>query len=806
MNILKIPSFSAYKHPINFNSGEKRKSNHKNETQKVFSYPFTYPNFSSPLENYETAENIFRNNLKNGKPIFGTTKDVYKFWENPRIKMNIIKFLPVYAEEEAAKILSAGIRARQDREKFIGYMQIREFFKDYPLEEEQAIVDAQNKRDFTQYRQVAFAGKMTPEQESEAKDIVHWTALACAGTSALMGEAAAFGVEPWILRGTQFLMFQKLQHDLKVPAGASAIYMFKEMYAGCVLGIEGAKILSSMGALAVEAGTGGTATLPATGALRFSNGTLSFLVTEKMGRGYIRRVKANNMTFARQALEAGTYFGGKLFFIGVDGIAEEFTGKFSAVDGADAVKKAIEAIPDEKKEAMGEMLSSMIGLKTAERTSALFMWIFLPTFFGNKLFVAPEKQQDIKTMLKNSFKTAFFTSLVYELCDLATGEAITKEAEHTIKKFQEDFENSPGLCKEYLEKEKAFLDAVNIDTLSSEEFINQFKNKSFVFNLSLLTKDMIREIRDTWLSKESRKVASEGQKNAAAAAAAIKAREHNRGILTPLEQAQISRDMARLKKLFEAKKDMLSVTQGFGYDKIAGYQRKKELLLKAFLTPLALKNNPITETSAVPPRAIMFYGPTNTGKSTMAGALAEQGKCRTKVLRLGINHKDDSNAMEDFINNSNRHVCIIIDEAERLKRYPQTSEKIFRLMKTNPNVTFIMTTNNPEQIDGKLIGEAVKVPFGPADNDDIKSILKKYLLGKIDKNFDYEKVSQEIIKRAKSGAISNSQIAEVCKNLRTTAKGQISTADVLERIKVISPEISQEDLKNFAKQKEIFNP
>ena len=113
---------------------------------------------------------------------------------------------------------------------------------------------------------------------------------------------------------------------------------------------------------------------------------------------------------------------------------------------------------------------------------------------------------------------------------------------------------------------------------------------------------------------------------------------------------------------------------------------------------------------------------------------------------------------------------------------------------SNNNVTFMLTTNNPLDIDKDIIRQSVNIPVKPASKNDFVGVLKHYLKGLSEE--DYEEIAQNIVNNSNNGAYSNVQIEHMCYLAMTKDIDNIKQK-MIQLIKDKKPEISQKDIDKF---------
>ena len=434
-------------------------------------------------EDYYTAEIMFRNNLANFRGIFGSPDNADKLIQNDKIRRNVVVFFHKYAQEQLDEIDKKKILTIDEIKHKQDLAEVRDFFKEYEEswdESELGYSHIQN------YPIVSFAGRMTKDKENHCKNIVHAYSAACGLISAAMGEGAAVGADTPFLRTAQFLMFLQLQQNLNVPAIPSLEYYAKEMCAGATLGVGGAKLVTSWFGIGAHTAsvlsgssvvTAGGSDAVITGGVRAVNAALSTIITEKMGRGYVKRVKQNRMTLKNQTMEAGSYFIGRMIFANENPLSQLNNVDFKDPTSPELIKDAVSQIPIEQQLATNTVLDVIA--KDANNIRNYFI-----ANMALSLITSKEKDpQKIKQQAKATFKQLLIQTAVYELCDNAVKGQISKEATATIKDMQENLEKYPEVFRVFQNAEHEFFEKINLDTLNSEAFTNKFKNKTFVYNL-----------------------------------------------------------------------------------------------------------------------------------------------------------------------------------------------------------------------------------------------------------------------------------------------------------------------------------
>jgi len=215
---------------------------------------------------------------------------------------------------------------------------------------------------------------------------------------------------------------------------------------------------------------------------------------------------------------------------------------------------------------------------------------------------------------------------------------------------------------------------------------------------------------------------------------------------------------------------------------------------------------------AVLPNAVLFYGPSGTGKTTIGKAVAEESGSRFIKMPLLLNNKavvakliEKAELAEKNFKTDKRRTLIQINEFETLaSKESGLTDKLKDFMKDcskKYHCTLLLTTNNPSLIDQSLLTEdicPVKIPMGPANKEDTKAILQYYLNDKDIKDIDYDVLTNAIMKVQPNQAYSNSQIKKMAEDYIELNKGKTLTQQgLLCYINKKVPQLSKADLEKF---------
>lgn len=749
------------------------------------------------LQNYKTAREYFNYNFEHKKPIFGTVEDSKLIETNPLVKKNFCKFMVEKSSSELKKLHNSDSYSPDTDFKIKGYTQINKFFKEYLdlLKEDKDLIG----------NVPAFSGKIDKEEERQCRNLVHGFAAACSLISGGAGALSLGSQDVWLLRPLQGVMFISLQNYLNVPFWAAAEYTAKELYSAAVLGTEGAKILVDVLGWAshttsVMSGTsvltGGASHAGISNISALAHGSLSFMLTEKMGRGFLKSVKQGRMTFKAQTEEFASYFGMRAALGGFSDFADILNlGHNTISDSFDPemIKKAYESIPKGDK----DILASLMELLSDYNVSKLgysFAFNFSAKMLANfKKFQGNENGYR-KKLVEDAFKDAFLLTAIYDVFDFGVGEVIAHNSFESINKMKDDLEKYPDVFKVFKESEYKMLDGIDFDKLDEKEFRKMFTNKAFLSNLAVVTKAQIKEFNEAWITKDfahNRQEQDEINKKYQAL------KDKNKDLINQDGKLPKNRDDFGI---FDS--GLIPNINNFAKNRIAGYNNIWNRIGVEFITPIMTERYDHEEW---PPEGLLLYGPTNTGKTTMATAIIEQSESE-------IENSFEAYLPDDFLYDKlckieeqakqtfaekNRRTLIQIDEIESLSDKPKTLKKLKTLLEDGENrISVIGTTNSPGKVDKDLIKNFLKLYVGPANFDDMKAIMHLYLGDKLTQNLDLDKICHALDSKD-SGRFSNNQLKIFSSVIK---KKNLTTDKVLSMIKTMVPEISNEKINLYEKE------
>lgn len=201
-------------------------------------------------------------------------------------------------------------------------------------------------------------------------------------------------------------------------------------------------------------------------------------------------------------------------------------------------------------------------------------------------------------------------------------------------------------------------------------------------------------------------------------------------ILDKSDKQNYSKDFDVISKFLDA---MDNIEKNKGFNRISGYEEIKEKLKEEFILSTIMKDR--TSPGADVPNIVLFYGPSNNGKTTFAQALAEQSLSNIVTVSGG---EDDAmelikNYAEESLKNYNestdkKRTIIVVNEAELLANECSFDiEKFKNFIKdcsSKYKCTLFLTSNTPLFIDNDILAQTnFKVPVGTADRKTCKEII-----------------------------------------------------------------------------------
>ena len=279
-------------------------------------------------------------------------------------------------------------------------------------------------------------------------------------------------------------------------------------------------------------------------------------------------------------------------------------------------------------------------------------------------------------------------------------------------------------------------------------------------------------------------------------------------ILNKSDKQNYSKDLDIISKFLDA---MDNIEKNKGFNRISGYEEIKEKLKEEFILSSIMKDR--TSQGADVPNVVLFYGPSNNGKTTFAQALAEQSLSNIVTVSGG---EDDAMEMikgyaEESLKNYNKSLdkkrtIIVVNEAELLtNKYSTDLDEFKDFIKDCSDkykCTIFLTSNHSLFIDKNILAQtSFKVPVEPADRKTCKEIIVDNFNtanikpeGNIDNLINAFFVNPEKI-------YSNGDIVRILTNtLNKNSSPKIS--DFIRTLKKYDKtSISAEDINNFEEDK-----
>ena len=201
-------------------------------------------------------------------------------------------------------------------------------------------------------------------------------------------------------------------------------------------------------------------------------------------------------------------------------------------------------------------------------------------------------------------------------------------------------------------------------------------------------------------------------------------------ILDKSDKQNYSKDLDIISKFLDA---MDNIEKNKGFNRISGYEEIKEKLKEEFILSTIMKDR--TSQGADVPNIVLFYGPSNNGKTTFAQALAEQSL--SNIVTVSGGEDDAMELIKDYAEESlknynestdKKRTIIVVNEAELLANECSFDiEKFKNFIKdcsSKYKCTLFLTSNTPLFIDNDILAQTnFKVPVGTADRKTCKEII-----------------------------------------------------------------------------------
>lgn len=726
------------------------------------------------LKQYNYASKYYNENLNNNKPVITDAKTLNQVLQDPKASKNLYLFIGERARYEISKLNNKAKLTQQEKDKLVGLKEIANAFP---------TVDNY----IPQKQHLSFKGEINKDQKTNCHLAIHTASAICAGLSGMMGEGAAVGADTPFLWGTQGLMFMSLKKILNVDHVDHMFYILRQLMMGQVLGVQGAKLLINWLGVGGHVLTGGTASAIITPAIQAINGTLSGGITEKMGWGYVSACENDRMTWKKQALQTAIYSVG----MGVFG-----HGTDTLIDAAspDNIQTAMEAIPKQNLYAYGKAMKSLIDVAHLDRFGFMFGAQVI-----EKLFFAKDCLN--KDEIKNSLKIALMNTAIYDLIDYQYGQEIQETTIAAVNKLGEEIKSTPEVFAEFQKSQRELFDKIDIDKMSTAEFIKKFKDKKFVYNVAMLSGEISRDIADKWRKRDFGQMIEKSKEQDKAGAELSRS---SRGInikLTPEQKKELENSIENT--FNTAIKKIQNSSSATCLERIAGYEETIKYIDEIFIQPIRQKSFDNI------PSAILFYGPTGTGKTSIGVPLAQT--TGSKFIQKGrIPRNTDVEALyhwlqskaeeaEKLYKDKGRHTIIQINEMGNFRNATTQQIEQFNSFISDcaqkHHLTIFFTTNEPLTINNATLDKMKKIPMGIAKSSDIEAIIKLYLGTKNIENLNIRELVDEFEKVQPNAAYSNAQIQNIMSNLPFNSS--ISQNQLLDRIKNEPPAISKQSINDF---------
>lgn len=289
------------------------------------------------------------------------------------------------------------------------------------------------------------------------------------------------------------------------------------------------------------------------------------------------------------------------------------------------------------------------------------------------------------------------------------------------------------------------------------------------------------------------------------------AKRHN---ATLDELTKLKSDFEATQKTIDLAKKQQAANKNSGFNRLAGYEPEKATLQNILI------NKIFEEQSGVPtklPNAILFFGPTGTGKTTFAIALAQEIKEGAKPVMIDTS-EDPDDVMDEIEVETRRarkkykqtgeRTIVLLDEVEAIaSRDSEVLEELkAKLTKAfdDDKCIYIMTSNNPTEISPDILTpDRTKyvVSIDPPDFENALAVVKFYFSGLNQQSLDYDRIARAIA-NCSNGKFSNSGIEELYKQCCTS---KICTTDgIINLINKTSPNITQSELYSYENDKKVF--
>ena len=279
------------------------------------------------------------------------------------------------------------------------------------------------------------------------------------------------------------------------------------------------------------------------------------------------------------------------------------------------------------------------------------------------------------------------------------------------------------------------------------------------------------------------------------------------------ELTKLKSDFETTQKLVELAKTQQIANKNSGFSRLAGYEAEKATLQKVLI------NKIFEEQAGVPvklPNAILFFGPTGTGKTTFATALCQEIKEGMEPIKIDTSEDPDRimeeieveamRARKNYKRTGERRI-ILVDEVETIASADSDVLDEFKTKLTNAfddKCIYVMTTNNPQIISKDILTPertGYLVNIDPPDYENTLAVVKFYFSQLEQSGIDYNKIAKEI-NNCKNGRYSNSGIENIYK---ICCSRKIYTTDgIIDLISKTPPNITQDEMNSYEIDKQLF--
>lgn len=261
-----------------------------------------------------------------------------------------------------------------------------------------------------------------------------------------------------------------------------------------------------------------------------------------------------------------------------------------------------------------------------------------------------------------------------------------------------------------------------------------------------------------------------------------------------------------------------------GLNKIAGYEKEKGVLYQEFICAIESEKE---GNNAEIPSSVLFFGPSNNGKTVITKAIAQATGCEIKRIGQILNAQKTYEKITNIANESKEEfektrtrTIIFIDEIDRLLRKDFPGKKDFMKFLENCSdeyhCTVFAATNHPLKLGVDFENSkafSIRMSIDPANHENKIAILKHYtkIYGLDDKQLDYEEIANtlEKIEKEKNMLYSNGDIEMICQAFAQDEENyEPTTQDIVDFIiersnldqydeKSITPRITQNEIDKF---------